>query len=104
MLCPYPLGSVQGTVWLPDWGPVLQSSLSITRSVCPTLAVRGQPTSCCGDVFVRALKEGAQTCVAWGKGKKKLLEAASDSILPATPSAEETRKLASVSRLLWDLK
>lgn len=65
---PLSFGSVQGTVWLPDAGSVLESSSSITHSVCPTLADWIQPTSCCSDVCVGACKVGgADVCVGAGR-------------------------------------
>ena len=67
---PLSFGSVQGTVWLPDSGSVLESSSSITHSVCPTLADWIQPTSCCGDVCVGACKVGGTDVCMVGGGAR----------------------------------
>ena len=85
MVGPYPFGSVQRTIWLPDPGPVLPVSLSITHSVRPTLAVWVQPTSCWGDICLCPHSGGTDVCAV-----EKILEASLHSVFPVTPSAEET--------------
>lgn len=101
MVCPYPFDSVQGTIWLPDSGPVLHSSLSTTHSVCPSLAVWGRPTSCCGDICLHPQSGGADMC-----GMREGKEEATGSFLQCFPSHTicrgDVRKLASDSRVLGE--